>query len=165
MCRFVLKIWKLGKLSVLKQYSSIQQRFWDLSTQRIHIVLKKSFESRKVLFEVKKLSFLLHGHNSYNVWEWKTVNCKGIFVNWRSSRIFFFLSFFFFNKYYLAFLLQFILSFKRCISIEMEQKKTVLRILNPLEESRPELTCWSESQTLCYVYTAMPTSTDTMMAH
>ena len=87
---------KTRKTVSFETISSIQQRFWDLSTQRIPIVLKKSFESRKVLFEVKKLSFLLHGHNSYNVWEWKTVNCKGIFVNWRSSRIFvlFCLSFF-----------------------------------------------------------------------
>ena len=99
---------KTRKTVSFETISSIQQRFWDLSTQRIPIVLKKSFESRKVLFEVKKLSFLLHGHNSYNVWEWKTVNCKGIFVNWRSSRIFvlFCLSFFF-NEYYLAFLLLF----------------------------------------------------------
>ena len=83
----------------LETISPIQQRFWDLSTRRILTVLKKSFQSRKALLEVRKLSFLLHGHSSYRVWEWKTVNWKGIFVDWRSSIIFlffvlFFLSFF-----------------------------------------------------------------------
>ena len=55
---------KTRKTVSFKIISSIQQRFRDLSTQRIPIVLKKSFYSRKVLLEVKKLSFLLHGHNS-----------------------------------------------------------------------------------------------------
>ena len=55
---------KTRKTVSFKTISSIQQRFRDLSTQRIPIVLKKSFYSRKVLLEVKKLSFLLHGHNS-----------------------------------------------------------------------------------------------------
>ena len=58
---------KTRKTVSFETISSIQQRFRDLSTQRIPIVLKKSFYSCKVLLGVKKLSFLLHGHNSYNV--------------------------------------------------------------------------------------------------
>ena len=96
---------RILKTVSFESISSIQQHFWDLSTQRILTVLKESFQSRKALLKVRKLSLLLHGHNSYSVWEWKTVIYKGIFVDWRSSRIFFFFLFFFLHAYYLAFFL------------------------------------------------------------
>ena len=142
---------RILKTVSFESISSIQQHFWDLSTQRILTVLKESFQSRKALLKVRKLSLLLHGHNSYSVWEWKTVIYKGIFVDWRSSRIFFFFLFFFLHAYYLAFFL------KRCISTEMEQKKS-LRVLKPLGGGKRELTCLSELQTSCYICSPMPTS-------
>ena len=101
---------KILKTVSLETISPIQQRFWDLSTRRILTVLKKSFQSRKALLEVRKLRFLLHGHNSYRVWEWKTVNWKGVFVDWRSSIIFLFLFFFFFcSSFFFIFFLTIII--------------------------------------------------------
>ena len=88
MCGFVFKIWNSKKCLIYV----IQKHFWDLSTQTILNVPKKSFKSVKASLEVRKLSFLFESHNSNSVWEWKTVDSKGTFVDWRSSRFFFFLA-------------------------------------------------------------------------
>ena len=74
-------------------------------------MLKKSFKSLKASLEVRKLSFLLDSNNSNSVWEWKKPLTPKVF-SWIDRAQGFF---FFFSKYYIAYLL-FILSFKNCLN-------------------------------------------------
>ena len=113
MCGFVFKIWNSENCLI----SVIQKQFWYVSTQTILNVLKKSFKSLKASLEVRKLSFLLDSNNSNSVWEWKKPLTPKVF-SWIDRAQGFF---FFFSKYYIAYLL-FILSFKNCVSIGMELK-------------------------------------------